>query len=77
MEKNRLNIENKIKTIKHRMNSKKDIQQTLVFQVRESPAPLNVPTPTPAPDRGGLSFVAKLIAVHHEYETAIDQQLKY
>ena len=23
------------------------------FQVRESPAPLNVPRPTPAPDRGG------------------------
>ena len=23
------------------------------FQVRESPAPLNIPTPTPAPDRGG------------------------
>ena len=25
----------------------------LYFQVRESPAPLNIPTPTPAPDRGG------------------------
>ena len=23
------------------------------FQTRESPAPLNIPTPTPAPDRGG------------------------
>ena len=23
------------------------------FQVRESPAPLNIPTPTPAPDQGG------------------------
>ena len=23
------------------------------FQVKESPAPLNIPTPTPAPDRGG------------------------
>ena len=23
------------------------------FQVRESPAPLNTPTPTPAPDQGG------------------------
>ena len=23
------------------------------FQVRESPAPLNIPTPTPAPDQAG------------------------
>ena len=23
------------------------------FQIRESPAPLNIPTPSPAPDRGG------------------------
>ena len=29
------------------------------FQLMESPAPLNIPTPTPAPDRG-LSFVAVL-----------------
>ena len=25
----------------------------LYFQVREAPAPLNIATPTPAPDRGG------------------------
>ena len=37
------NIQNKIKH-----NNKKEH-----FQVRESPAPLNVPTHTPAPDRGG------------------------
>ena len=27
--------------------------QTFYFQVMESPAPLNIPTPTPAPDRVG------------------------
>ena len=27
--------------------------QLFYFQVRESPAPLNIPTSTPAPDRGG------------------------
>ena len=25
------------------------------FQMRESPAPFDIPTPTPAPDRGGLA----------------------
>ena len=34
---------------KHEM----EIWQVLYFQVRESPAPLNMPIPTPAPDRGG------------------------
>ena len=27
--------------------------KTFYFQIRESPAPLNIPNPTPAPDRGG------------------------
>ena len=32
------------------------------FQIRESPAPLNIPTPTPAPDRSGP--VAKIAKPH-------------
>ena len=31
-----------------------DILQLLYFQMREFPAPLNIPTPNPAPDQGGL-----------------------
>ena len=37
------------------MNNKTAHSNTkrLDFQMRESPAPRNIPTPTPAPDRGG------------------------
>jgi hypothetical protein len=30
-----------------------ETKKPLLFSVRESPVPLNIPTPTPAPDRGG------------------------
>ena len=38
-----MNVEKRKLTIKH----------YVYFQVRESPAAFNIPTPTPAPDRGG------------------------
>ena len=46
-------MKNKLKAnMKH--ENIKDKQYVLsYFQVRESPAPLNIPTATPAPDRGG------------------------
>ena len=37
---------------KHEMEISKSYK-LFYFQVRESPAPRNIPTPTPAPDRGG------------------------
>ena len=36
---------------KHQENS--ETKKAFYFQVREFPARLNVPTPTPTPDRGG------------------------
>ena len=39
-----------------------EFQKALNFQVRESAAPLNIPTPTPAPDRG-VAWVGGPVAV--------------
>ena len=40
------------------------------FQVRESPAPLNIPTLTPAPDRGGpVACLGGPVAVHEQWST--------
>ena len=45
---------NKNKKLTHeQLNNEHDFVM-FYFQVRESPAPLNIPTPNPAPDRGGL-----------------------
>ena len=36
------------------------------FQVRESPAPLNIPTPIPAPDRGPIACLSGPVAFMKE-----------
>ena len=55
---------NSISIKKHEM----DIWYLLYFQVRDSPAPLNIPTPTLAPDRGGpVSLFHKQDVIGYHY----------
>ena len=41
-------------------NQNRETLNLFDFQVRESPAPLNIPTPTPVPDRGGPVVLKRL-----------------
>ena len=52
---------------KKQLTNKMEVDKIKYFQIRESPAPLNIPTPTPAPDHplGQLFFV--FLASPHSY----------